>query len=55
MQHLELTDSERAVLITALRRLIDFEGELSAQMLKTILERLEPQRPRDIPEDASTG
>jgi hypothetical protein len=56
MQQLELTDTERAMLIAALRRLIEFEGEpLSAQMLKAILERLEPQKPRDIPADASTG
>jgi hypothetical protein len=56
MQQLELTDTERAVLIAALHQLIEFEGEpLSAQMLKAILERLEPQKPRDIPADASTG
>ena len=56
MHRLDLTDNERAVLIAALRRVIEFEGEpLSAQMLKAILEQLEPQRPRDIPADASTG
>jgi hypothetical protein len=58
MQRLELTDNERAVLITALRRLVDFDPQpLSPQIqaLKAILERLEPQKPLPIPDTASTG
>jgi hypothetical protein len=58
MQRLDLTDNERAVLIAALRRLVDFDPQpLSpqSQALKTILERLEPHKPQSIPENASTG
>jgi predicted component of type VI protein secretion system len=58
MQRLDLTDNERAILITALRRLVDFEPQaLSTQIqaLKAILERLEPQKPQAIPDTASTG
>jgi hypothetical protein len=55
---LDLTDNERAILITALRRLVDFDPQaLSPQIqaLKAILERLEPQKPQLIPDTASTG
>jgi hypothetical protein len=55
MPQLDLTDNERAVLIATLRRLIDLEPEPSAQTLKLILDRLEPQKPQALPEDASTG
>ena len=58
MQRLDLTDNERAVLITALRRLVDFDPQsLSPQThaLKAILERLEPHKPQPIPDTASTG
>jgi hypothetical protein len=58
MQRLDLTDNERAILITALRRLVDFEPHaLSPQIraLKAILQRLEPQKPQPIPDTASTG
>ena len=44
MQRLDLTDNERAILVTALRRLVDFDPQsLSPQIqaLKGILERLE--------------
>jgi hypothetical protein len=56
MQRLDLTDNERAILITALRRLVDL-GPLSPQTeaLKAILERLEPQKPQPIPDTAGTG
>jgi hypothetical protein len=57
-QRLDLTDNERAILITALRRLVDFNPQpLSPQIqaLKAILERLEPQKPQPIPDTASTG
>jgi len=56
--HLHLSDNERAILITALRRLIDFDPQpLSPQhqALKGILEQLEPQKPQPIPDTASTG
>ena len=56
-QPLHLTDGERAALIAVLRRLIDFDPEpLSPQIqvLRAILERLEPMKPQSIPEDAST-
>jgi predicted component of type VI protein secretion system len=58
MQRLDLSDNERAILITALRRLVDFDPQpLSSQIqaLKDILERLEPQKPQPIPDTASTG
>jgi hypothetical protein len=58
MQRLNLSDNERAILITALRRLVDFDPQpLSPQIqaLKDILERLEPQKPQPIPDTASTG
>ena len=58
MQRLDLTDNERAILITALRRLVDFDPQSLSpeiQALKAILERLEPQKPQPIPDTASTG
>ena len=58
MQRLELSDNERAILITALRRLVDFDPQpLSpqTQALKAVLERLDPQKPQPIPDTASTG
>ena len=58
MQRLDLADNERAVLITALRRLVDFDPRSlspQTQALKAILERLEPQKPQSIPDTASTG
>jgi hypothetical protein len=58
LQRLDLTDNERAVLITALRRLVDFDPRsLSPQThaLKAILERLEPHKPQPIPDTAGTG
>jgi len=58
MQRLDLTDNERAVLIAALRRLVDFDPRsLSPQThaLKAILERLEPHKSQPIPDTASTG
>jgi hypothetical protein len=58
MQRLDLTDNERAVLITAVRRLVDFDPRsLSPQThaLKAILERLEPHKPQPIPDTAGTG
>jgi hypothetical protein len=58
MQRLDLTDNERAVLITALRRLIDFEPRSlspQTQALKAILERLEPHKAQPIPDTAGTG
>jgi hypothetical protein len=58
MQRLDLSDNERAILITALRRLVDFDPQpLSPQIqaLRDILERLEPQKPQPIPDTASTG
>jgi hypothetical protein len=56
MLHLDLTDNERAALITALRRLVEPQP-LSPQSrtLKAILDRLEPRKPQSLPEDASTG
>jgi predicted component of type VI protein secretion system len=58
MHRLDLTDNERVVLITALRRLADFDPQpLSPQIraLKAILERLAPQKPQPIPDAASSG
>jgi hypothetical protein len=56
MQRLELTDNERAALITALRQLIDPQPLAPQnQALKAILDRLEPHKPQSLPEDASTG
>ena len=58
MMRVDLTDNERAVLITALRRLVDFDPRsLSPQThaLKAILERLEPHKPQPIPDTAGTG
>jgi hypothetical protein len=58
MRRLDLTDNERAVLITTLRRLVDFDPQtLSPQTeaLKAVLERLEPQKPQPIPDTAGTG
>ena len=55
---LDLTDNERAVLITALRRLIEFDPQTKSpqiQALKAVLDRLEPQKPQPIPDTASTG
>ena len=57
-QRLDLTDNERAILITTLRRLVDFDPQPRSpqiQALKAILERLEPQEPQPIPDTASTG
>ena len=58
MQRLDFTDNERAILITALRRLVDFDPQSlspQTQALKAILERLEPQKQQPIPDTASTG
>ncbi len=58
MQRLDVTDNERAILVTTLRRLVDFDPQsLSPQIqaLKGILERLELQKPQPIPDTASTG
>jgi hypothetical protein len=58
MMQVDLTDNERAVLITALRRLVDFDPRsLSPQThaLKAILERLKPHTPQPIPDTAGTG
>ena len=58
MQRLDLSDNERAVLITALRRLVDFDPRTlspQTQALKAILERLEPHKAQPIPDTASTG
>jgi hypothetical protein len=58
MHRLDLTDGERAILITALRRLIDLDPHsVSAhiQEAKALLERLEPHKPEPIPDTASTG
>ena len=58
MQRLDLSDNERAILITALRRLVDIDPQPRSphiQALKAILERLEPQKPQSIPDTASTG
>jgi hypothetical protein len=53
---LDLTDNERAMLVVALRRLVDSEPDgVSAQALEAILDRLQPQKPQSIPADASTG
>jgi len=52
MRRLDLTDNERAILITALRRLVDFDPQSlspQSQALKAILERLEPQKPIPYP------
>ena len=58
MQRLDLSDNERAILITVLRRLVDFDPRPPSPQIhamKGILERLEPQKPQPIPETASTG
>jgi hypothetical protein len=58
MHRLDLTDHERAVLITTLRRLVDFDPQPvspQVQALRAILERLEPQKPQAVPDTASTG
>jgi hypothetical protein len=56
MQRLDLTDNEWAILITALRRLVNFDPLApQTQALKAILERLEPQKPQPIPDTAGTG
>src|SRR5215472_3292121 len=52
MQRLDLTDNERAVLITALRRLVEFDPRalsLQTQALKAILERLDPHKSQPYP------
>ena len=52
MQRVDLTDNERAILITTLRRLVDFDPQLlspQTQALKAILERLEPHKPHPYP------
>ena len=58
MHRVDLTDNERAILITTLRRLVDFDLQTlspQTQALKAILERLEPRKPQPIPDTASTG
>ena len=56
MQRLDLTDNERAALITALRRLVEPQPlSPQNQVLRAILDRLEPHKPQSLPEDASTG
>ena len=55
MQRLDLTDNERAILIAALRRLVDFDPQALSPQIQAILERLEPQKPQPIPDTASTG
>jgi hypothetical protein len=58
MQRLDLTDNERAVLITALRRLVDIDPRSlspQTQALKATLERLEPHDSQPVPDTASTG
>jgi hypothetical protein len=58
MQQLDLPDNERAVLITALRRLVDIDPRSllpQTQALKAILERLQPHKPQPIPDTAGTG
>jgi len=56
MQRLDLTDNERAALIAALRRLVDPQPlSPQSQALQAILDRLEPHKPKSLPEDASTG
>ena len=56
MHRLDLTDNERAILITALRRLVEFDPlSPQTQALKAILERLEPHKPQPIPDTAGTG
>ena len=56
MQPLDLTDNERAILITALRGLVNLDPlSPQTQALKAILERLEPQKPQPIPDTAGTG
>jgi hypothetical protein len=46
----------RAILITALRRLVNFDPRSpQTQALKAILERLEPQKPQPLPDTAGTG
>ena len=55
-QRLDLSDNERSILITALRRLVDPQPlSPQTQALKAILEWLEPQKPQPIPDTASTG
>jgi hypothetical protein len=57
MQRLDLPITN-AVLITALRRLVDFDPRsLSPQIhaLNAIHERLEPPKPQPIPDTAGTG
>jgi hypothetical protein len=58
VQRLDPSDNERAVLITALRRLVEFDPRSlspQTQALKAILERLDPHKPQPIPDTASTG
>ena len=56
MQRLDLTDNERAILVAALRRLVNFDPlSPQTQALKAILERLEPHKPQPIPDTAGTG
>jgi hypothetical protein len=51
---LDLSDPERAVLITALRALVERDPH-QTQTAKAILERLDPQKPQALPDNASTG
>ena len=56
MLHLDLTDHERAALIAALRRLLEPQPlSPHSRALQAILDRLEPHKPKSLPEDASTG
>ncbi len=58
MHRLELTDGERAILISALRRLIDLDPQSASPQLeaaKAMLARLEEQKPQPVPDTASTG
>jgi len=56
MLHLDLTENERAALIAALRRLLEPQPlSPQSQALRAVLDRLEPHKPKSLPEDASTG
>ena len=54
MMQLDLNDPERAMLITALRAFAERDPH-QAEMVKAILEKLDPHRPRALPDNASTG
>ena len=55
MQRLDLTDNDRAVLITALRRLVDFDPRSLSPQTHALKERLEPHKPQPITDTAGTG